>query len=97
MAQNPNVVVVCFVMSGCHHCHAYKPKFDRVAAKFAGAVRSVVLDAMAPQNQALANRFGVNATPATLVLRRPVGHLKLEGDLPLGEIERVFGLAARAR
>lgn len=91
-----NVVVVCVVMQGCGACHEFLPRFRRVAAKYARCVPSMIVNASDPKQAPLADRFNVRVTPTTLILRRPVGQIRLEGAVSNAELERAFMLAARA-
>jgi thiol-disulfide isomerase/thioredoxin len=98
LGQNPvppaNAVVVVFAMKECPACADYMPRFQAVASQFAGRVGYQILDANAPGVQALAERFNIEATPTTLVLRRPVGAIKAEGSLSDGEILHLFNVAS---
>jgi len=89
------VVVVLVVMRQCPACHEFLPRFRRVAAKYARCVPSVIVDASDPQQAPVADRFQVRATPTLLVLRRPVGQIRLEGNVSDAEIERAFAMATR--
>ena len=94
MAQ-PNAVVVVFAMQQCPACSDYMPRFKAIASQFP-QVPHQVLDANAPGVQGLADRFQIQATPTTMVLRRPVGAIKAEGSLPDADIQRLFVLASNA-
>jgi len=89
-----NVVVVVFVMEGCGACAEYAPRFQRVAGPFTHAVPSFIVDANSPQGGPLADRFMIEATPTTLILRKPAGAIKAEGSLPDAEIVEMFKFAA---
>jgi len=93
MAQ-PNAVIVVFAMKECPACSDYMPRFQTIAGQFAGRVPYQILDANAPGVQELADRFSIEATPTTLVLRKPVGAIKAEGSLSDNEILRLFNIAS---
>jgi thiol-disulfide isomerase/thioredoxin len=85
--------VVVFHMPGCEACAEYVPRFQRVASQRA-RVPVYILDANAPQNQALADRLNVTAVPCTFVLRQPHGVMRREGGLSDEEIVWVLAVAA---
>ena len=87
--------IVIFHMPGCEACGEYLPRFARLAPRAQVPVH--VLDANAPQNQALADRLGVTAVPCTFVLRQPHGILRREGALSDDEIMWVLAVAAYYR
>lgn len=89
-----NTVIVVFAMKDCPACEEYMPRFQAVANQFAGRVPYQVLDANAPSAQAVADRFKIEATPTTMVLRRPTGAIKAEGSLSDADILRLFNIAA---
>lgn len=91
------VAVIVFHLPGCEACAEYVPRFERAAAPLRGQVPIYVLDANAPQNQAVADRFGVAAVPCTLVLRQPHGVLRREGALHDDEIAWVLAVAVHHR
>jgi thioredoxin-like negative regulator of GroEL len=82
-------------MDGCGACHEYRPKFEKVARRYAGVVPSYVLDAN--EHAQFADRHRITSTPTTLILRQPSGVVKLEGARTLAEIDQMFALAARYR
>jgi thiol-disulfide isomerase/thioredoxin len=94
MTAQPSCIVVVFGQPDCPACSDYAPRFQAVAQQFP-QVPTVLLDINSPQNQDMANRYQLVATPTTLVLRRPVGVIKAEGALDDGEIQQLFALAAR--
>jgi thiol-disulfide isomerase/thioredoxin len=83
-------------MQDCPACHEYMPRFQAIASQFAGRVPYQILDADSPANRQVAERFDIEATPTTMVLRRPVGAIKAEGSLGDPEILRLFNIAAAA-
>jgi thiol-disulfide isomerase/thioredoxin len=88
-----NVVVVVFVMEGCHACAEYAPRFQQVARGFP-AVPAFIVDANSPQGGPLADRFMVEATPTTMILRKPSGAVRAEGALPSEEVAEMFKFAS---
>lgn len=89
-----NVVVVVFHMEGCPACEEYVPRFNAQAAQLAGGkVPVYVLDAN--KEAAAADYYQVRAVPVTMVLRRPVGAIRMEGALSDGEIAHLFDIARR--
>lgn len=86
-------VVVVFSQEGCPACEEYLPRFQRIAAT--KAVPSRIVDVGLPDAEAISDNFGVEATPTTMVLKRPVGAIKAEGALSDADIEQLFGIAAK--
>jgi len=96
MTRPANAVLVVFVQEGCHACAEYKPVVDKVAAKYTGRVPVLIYDANDERKevQALADRLGVSATPATYVMRRgPSSPVGAEDALAEGALEYLFQLA----
>lgn len=109
---NYRVVIIVFGMPECGACEAYLPRFSARVARHgrplhiyrpgkpvpAGAVPILVYDVASPdaEIQALANRYAISATPATLVLRRGPGAFKVEGALDDAQIDHVLALAVEA-
>ncbi len=89
------VVVVLFTIEGCPACTEYKPRFARVASAFQGRVPVLMLDANDPRNANLAGRLSVESVPATFVLRRPTGVIRMVGSVPDDQIAWLLGIAAR--
>ncbi len=92
--STPNAVIVVFAMKDCSACEDYVPRFQTIANQFSGRVPYQILDANASGTQNLAERFGIEATPTTMVLRKPVGAIKAEGALSDQDILRLFNIAA---
>lgn len=106
------VVIIVFGMPDCGACEDYLPRFSaRVARRGrplhiyrpgkpvpTGAVPILVYDVASPDReiQALADRYAISATPATLVLRRGPGAFKVEGSLDDAQIDHVLALAVEA-
>jgi len=91
-----NAVVIVFVMENCPACAEFKPLLEKLAEKYKGQVPMLVYDANDERRevQALADRLGVHATPATYVMRRgPVTPIGVEGVLGEPELEYMFNLA----
>ena len=55
----------------------------------------LVLDANDPRNADLAGRLNVTGVPATFVLRRPSGVIRVVGSVPDSQIAWLLGVAAR--
>ena len=89
------VVIVVIGMKGCGACEEYIPRFQRIATRYAHCLPVRVLDASTPEGAQVAARFRVEATPTTLILRKPHGQVHYEGARDDAEIEGVFALAAR--
>jgi thiol-disulfide isomerase/thioredoxin len=89
-------IVVVFTIPGCPACEDYIPQFQQVAGQYP-TVQSYVIDASTQQGGPYADRFGVEATPTTMVLRNPTGAIKTEGALDIGAIHHLFGIAAAQR
>lgn len=89
-----NKTVVVFHMHGCPACSDYLPRFKRVAVRYRNHVpiKQVLLT---PANDALANKYRIKAAPTTCVLDAAGKALKkIEGSLPVAEIEKLFVIAA---
>jgi thioredoxin-like negative regulator of GroEL len=95
MVNNSRVVVVVFTIAGCEACEEYKPRFRRLAQHYQPYVPIMMFDANDPQCTDLANRLKVHAVPATFVLRRPTGLIRIEGGIPDSQIAWLLGVAAR--
>jgi thioredoxin-like negative regulator of GroEL len=89
-----SIVVVVFVMDGCDACAEYVPRFQHVARQFSGKIPAFIVDVNSPQGGPLADRFMVEATPTTVILRRPSGAIRAEGALPDTEVGQIFQFAA---
>jgi len=97
-SPQPPVVVVVFVMSGCPACEEYLPRFQRIAAPYMQAgVPVLVYDAASEDQriQSLADRWGVEATPTTIVARHGPGMLKEEGAIDDHGIKTLMDVAYR--
>ncbi len=95
MVNNSHVVVVVFTIAGCEACAEYKPRFRRVAQHYQQHVPIMMFDANDPKCADLANRLNVMSVPATFVLRRPTGMIRVEGAIPDSQIAWLLGVAAR--
>ena len=96
-ANNARVVVVVFTIPGCDACAEYKPRFQQIAQHYQTIVPIYMLDAndTRPDVADLASRLNVAHVPATFVLRRPTGVIRIEGSIPDDQIARLLGVAAR--
>ena len=63
-------VVVVFSQEGCPACEEYLPRFQRIAATKTGPSR--IVDVGVPDAEGISDNFGIEATPTTMVLKRPV-------------------------
>lgn len=93
--NNSRVVVVVFTIEGCEACEEYKPRFRRIASSYQKRVPIFMMNANDPQNADLANRLNVAAVPATFVMRKPFGLIRVEGAIPDSQIAWLLGVAAR--
>ena len=89
------IAVVVFTIKGCPACAEYKPRFQRLAAPYAGCIPIVVVDANDARYSQLADRLGVQEVPATFVLRKPRGIIRVIGGAPDAQINWLLGVAAR--
>jgi thioredoxin-like negative regulator of GroEL len=89
------IVVVVFTIQGCEACADYKPRFERVAGAYGGCVPIVMADANDPRFAQLADRLSVQEVPATFVLRKPRGVIRVVGSVPDSQINWLMGVAAR--
>lgn len=90
-------VVILFTIPGCGACAEYKPRFQRIAQQYQHVVPIYMLNAndTRPDVADLASRLGVANVPATFVLRRPMGVIRVEGAIPDSQIAWLLGVAAR--
>lgn len=95
MMYGPKVVVVVFTLENCPACMHYKPRFRRIASAYSRCVPIVMADVNDPRFTALADRLAVREVPATFVLRRPHGVLRLVGNVPDDQIRWLLDLAVR--
>lgn len=93
--NNSRVVVVVFTIDGCEACEEYKPRFRRIAQPYQTSIPIFMMNANDPQNAELANRLKVAAVPATFVMRKPSGVIRIEGAIPDSQIAWLLGVAAR--
>lgn len=94
--NNARTVVVLFTIPGCGACAEYKPRFARIAQQYPH-VPIYMLNAndTRPDVADLASRLNVANVPATFVLRRPTGVIRVEGAIPDSQIAWLLGVAAR--
>lgn len=94
---NAKTVVVLFTIPGCDACAEYKPRFYRIAQQYQHLVPVYMLNAndTRPDVADLATRLSVANVPATFVLRRPTGMIRVEGAIPDSQIAALFNVAAR--
>ena len=98
-SQGPDAraVLVVFTIEGCGACAEYKPTFMKVASAYRGRFPIYMLDAndTNPQVAQLAQRLNVQAVPATFVLRKPTGMIRVEGAIPADQVAWLCDIAAR--
>jgi thiol-disulfide isomerase/thioredoxin len=96
-AANARTIVVLFTIPGCEACAEYKPRFQRIAQQYQNVVPIYMLNAndTRPDVADLASRLHVANVPATFVLRRPTGVIRVEGAIPDSQIAWLLGVAAR--
>lgn len=93
-----NVVVVLFVMDGCPACEEFFPRFKKLVEPYAKAgIPVAVYDAASEDQhvQDLADRWGVEATPTTIVARRGPGIIKEEGSVDDATLKGLLDAAYR--
>jgi thiol-disulfide isomerase/thioredoxin len=87
--------VVLFVMTGCHACHDYLPRFKRVAVKYRPfvAIKQVTFTG---NNPALVDKYNIQAFPTTVILdAKEKAIKKVEGSISVAEISAIFEQAAK--
>jgi len=89
------IVVILFKMDGCPACAAFEPRFRQLATPYLGRFPILIADANDPGVAPLADRLGVNAVPATFVMRKPSGIIRAEGVLSDAELGWMLNVAAR--
>lgn len=62
------VLIVVWTQDGCPACEDYKPRFARIAERYASCVPAVILNAA--QYMAAADYYRVETTPTTMLLRQ---------------------------
>lgn len=83
-------------MEGCPACSEFWPRFQRVAEPYRQAgIPVLVFDAASEDSEisALADRWGVHATPSVVIARRGPGMLREEGNVDDGRIQQLFDTA----
>jgi len=85
-------VIIVLGQDGCPACAEYEPVFRRVAASHA-RIPIAVLNIDSTQGTALADAYDVEATPTTLLLRRPVGAIRAQGAISDAALDRLFQFA----
>jgi len=90
--QTESVVVVLH-MKGCGHCKEYLPRVARMASKYPYVTAIAIGDDDA-RFEPLAEKYGAQYMPTTLVLHKPAGAKKWESAVDNGTLEGIFQLAA---
>jgi thioredoxin 2 len=80
----PGTVLVEFRDRWCRYCQLIEPALDDLAEKRAGRLKIVKIDIH--EEQTLANRFGVHATPTFILFQKGRQLARLDGS-PKGERE----------
>ncbi len=91
---SPVPVLLDFFSTECAPCEALAPKYEAVAAKYAGRVR--FLKVFRQGNRDLATRLGVTSSPTVIAFRggREVGS-RLAGEIKRSELDQAAaGLVA---
>lgn len=98
MITLPPAIIIVVTMAGCDACAEYLPVFRQVAKRHVTVPVHYVDAAAERGSQAwqIAERYGVRATPTTLVLRRGPGSIKVEGSQDADYVEWLFKVAERA-
>jgi hypothetical protein len=94
MAKSDKTVVV-FHMHSCHACTDYLPRFRRVAVKYRPfvAIKQVLATS---GNVGVLDKYKIRAFPTTVILDASEKLIRrVEGSLPVREIEEIFEKAAR--
>ena len=87
--------VLVFLQDGCPACHDFTPRIGRLGGPYrARGLPIERIDINSPQGKALAKRFGVDATPTTVVLRGP-GSFKMVGAVDDASISQLLAAAVR--
>lgn len=92
------VIVVVFVQEGCPACDDFKPRFEKLAARYMRAGLPVFIYNAASDDQALnawMDQLKVQGTPTMYVLKRGPGMLRLDGAVPDEDIEQALKAAYR--
>ena len=88
--------VLLFAQAGCPACSEFLPRARR--ASFVTRVPVFPIDTRSPRGEALANRFGIEATPTMVVVRsdgRALG--RKVGGIPDAELYGLLAAAKRSR
>ena len=85
-----------FILEGCGACAEYKPRFEKLATAYAGRFPIVYADANDARFSDLADRLNVEAVPATFLLRRPRGMIRMTGSSTDDQIKWLLNTAAQA-
>jgi len=85
-------IVVVFSQAGCPACDEYIPRFQAIAA--AQPIPWRVIDVGHRDAEDISDNYGIEATPTTMVLKKPTGAAKAEGALDDATIQQLFALAA---
>jgi thioredoxin-like negative regulator of GroEL len=87
--------VIVFAQQGCPACTEFMPRIGRLSGPYrARGLALQPVDINSPQGHALAKRFGVDATPTTVVLRGP-GSFKMVGAVGDEQIAQLLAAAVR--
>jgi len=100
--KDPNVVVLAFHMKGCGACEEYLPRLRKIARtprpELGGLAYSdyiPIYEIDANQREDLSNKYLIQYTPTTIILRRPTGMIRRDSALTDAEIEHLLGVALR--
>ena len=86
-------VIVDFWAEWCSPCHRIAPVLDRIGDEHGVKIVKVNID----NERELADRYGVQSSPADGAVREREPQAQALGALPKSDIERMLGSSARAR
>jgi thiol-disulfide isomerase/thioredoxin len=88
-------VVTVFIQNGCGACHAFMPVFHAVVDPFRTEMDVHVVNISTHAGQALANRWGIQATPTTLVQTRRNTEVRRVGAIEPRALQALLAGALR--
>src|SRR5262245_17648788 len=88
VGRSPIPVLVDFWGDWCPPCKLMLPELEAAAARYAGAIEVVKVDA--DKNAALAERFGVRSLPTLIVLKDGEVRGQVVGAVPRARLDRLI-------